>query len=152
MSDWYCLSPLEKNSILPWLPLRITRSDQHCWSDDFGFSIRSSSVCDCTCGKSYVGETKKKIIIWSLEHCNDTLKGNLDKTCVTQYSKICNGRRNWLNPIIYLLLLTLQILQKERRFYPTNIMEALKIRLLSQNGRWIFHDWRRRELGLKRQW
>ena len=96
----------------------------------------------------------------SLEHQSDTLKDNWDKTSVTQHSKLCHNKFNWLHQTT---------LGKEGRFYPRRIMEALviqalkmsqkeaegvnrdnKARLSSQTWHSFFHDWRCKEPGLKR--
>ena len=115
---------------------------------------------DCTCGKSYVGETKKKILTRALQHQKDSFDGHWHKSGVTEHSKICHGRFNWLQPTT---------LQREDRYYPRKIAEALEIqccrtgpnevdgtnrdsglRLTTQSWRSFFHDWRLSKPGLKR--
>ena len=115
---------------------------------------------DCTCGKSYVGETKKKILTRTLQHQKDSFEGNWQKSGVSEHSKTCHGRFNWMEPIM---------LQREDRFYPRKVAEALEIqccktgpnevdgtnrdkglRLSSQSWRSFFHDWRVAKPRLKR--
>ena len=67
---------------------------------------------DCTCGKSYVGESKKKILTRSLEHQKDVLDGNWSKSGVTEHTRVCHGRFNWINPTT---------LQKEPRYHHRKI-------------------------------
>ena len=73
---------------------------------------------DCTCGKSYVGETKKKILTRVLQHQKNTFDGNWQKSGVTEHSRTCHGRFNWLRPTT---------LQRESQYYPRKVAEALEI-------------------------
>ena len=50
---------------------------------------------DCSCGCSYVGETKKHISTRIGEHQRDVFNGNWGPTGVTQHSKDCHGSFGW---------------------------------------------------------
>ena len=52
----------------------------------------------CSCGGTYIGETKKRILIRSIEHQQNSLKGNWEESGVTEHCKSCHGRFNWLHP------------------------------------------------------
>ena len=115
---------------------------------------------DCSCGTSYVGETKKKVLTRSLEHQKDAMEVRWNKTGATEHSKNCHGRFNWMHPTT---------LHQESKYYPRKIAESLEIqcmktgpgkvngmnrdgglRLTSQTWRGFFHDWRRQQPKLKR--
>ena len=115
---------------------------------------------DCTCGKSYVGETKKKILTRCLEHQTDACAGRWEKTGVTEHSRDCHGQFNWLNPTT---------LQREPKYHHRKIAESLEIqcmktgptevdgvnrdsglRLSSQSWRGFFYEWRKKEPNLLR--
>ena len=107
-----------------------------------------------------MGETKKKILTRTLEHQKDALEGNWNKTGVTEHTKECHGRFNWINPTT---------LQKEPRYFHRKISESLEIQcmkvgpnevagtnrdgginLTSQCWRGFYHEWREKQPHLKR--
>ena len=53
---------------------------------------------DCSCGGRYIGETKKRVLIRSLEHQYDSMVGKWSSSGVTEHSKNCHGQFNWLHP------------------------------------------------------
>ena len=50
---------------------------------------------NCSCGKSYIGETKLKISSRIAQHQKSTLQGNWEKSAVSEHSKTCHGQFNW---------------------------------------------------------
>ena len=51
----------------------------------------------CSCGSVYNGETKKKIISRSVEHQQESIKGNWSSSGATKHTKECHGYFDWLH-------------------------------------------------------
>ena len=49
----------------------------------------------CSCGSVYNGETKKKIISRSIEHQQESIKGNWSSSGATEHTKECHGHFDW---------------------------------------------------------
>ena len=52
----------------------------------------------CSCGAIYIGETKKKVLTRTIEHQQDSIKGNWESSGATEHCKSCHGQFNWLHP------------------------------------------------------
>ena len=52
----------------------------------------------CSCGSVYNGETKKKIISRSIEHQQESIKGNWSSSGATEHTKERHGHFDWLHP------------------------------------------------------
>ena len=52
----------------------------------------------CSCGSVYNGETKKKVITRSIEHQQESIKGNWTSSGATEHTKECHGCFDWLHP------------------------------------------------------
>ena len=50
----------------------------------------------CSCGSVYNGETKKKIISRSIEHQQESIKGNWSSSGATEHTKEYLGYFDWL--------------------------------------------------------
>ena len=74
---------------------------------------------DCSCGASYIGETKKRVSTRISEHQRDVFNGNWAPTGVTEHSQTCHGQFNWSDNV------TLAVETDYRR---RKIREALEIR------------------------
>ena len=46
----------------------------------------------CTCNSTYFGETKKKIFTSSIEHKQDSFKGEWDNSEATENTLTCHGQ------------------------------------------------------------
>ena len=73
---------------------------------------------DCTCGKSYVDETGKKVLTRSIEDEQDAMAGKWFSSGATEHSKDCHCQFNWLH---------LKTLTREDNFYRRKINEAWEI-------------------------
>ena len=51
-----------------------------------------------SCGSTYNGETKKKIISRPIEHQQESIKGNWSSFGATESTQECCGRFEWLRP------------------------------------------------------
>ena len=58
-------------------------------------SYRGLHELKCSCGSVYNGETKKKIIR-SIEHQQESIKGNWSSSGATEHTKECHGHFDWL--------------------------------------------------------
>ena len=53
----------------------------------------------CSCGSSYVGETKKHVATRIAEHQREILNGNWTASGATQHAKTCGGTFNWTDDV-----------------------------------------------------
>ena len=75
----------------------------------------------------YTGETKKRVITRTIEHQQDSIKGNWDSSGATEHCRVCHGQFNWLHP---------KTLSVENNFYERKVRESLEIdRSIIQFGR-----------------
>ena len=74
---------------------------------------------DCTCGSSYVGETKKHVSTRVREHQRDVFNGNWEPSGATHHSKTCEGTFNWDADV------TIAV---ENNFRRRKVRESLEIR------------------------
>ena len=60
---------------------------------------------DCLGNGRYIGESKKKVLTHCTEYQQDSIKGNWESPHVTEHTKKCHGKFNWiyLKTIIVLL-------------------------------------------------
>ena len=72
----------------------------------------------CSCGSVYNGETKKKIISRSIEHQQESIKGNWSSSGATEHTKECHGHFDWLHP---------KTLSMKNRYYDRKVRESLEI-------------------------
>ena len=72
----------------------------------------------CSCGSVYNGETKKKIISRSIEHQQESIKGNWSSSWATEHTKECHGHFGWLHP---------KTLYTKNRYYDRKVSESLEI-------------------------
>ena len=72
----------------------------------------------CDCGGKYIGETKKRVLIRSIEHQEDSMTGKWEASSATEHSKNCHGRFNWLHP---------KTLAKLPNIHERKIRESLEI-------------------------
>ena len=81
----------------------------------------------CTCESVYTGETKKRIITRTIEHQQESNKGNWNASGATEHCKICHGQFNWLHP---------KTLSVNSNFYERKVRESLEIdKSIIQYGR-----------------
>jgi hypothetical protein len=76
---------------------------------------------DCTCGASYIGETRKKISTRVNEHEKNVTKRNWDASGVVEHAQHCVGTVNWTKPKI------ISIIQSN---YTRKVREAIEIQRL----------------------
>ena len=74
---------------------------------------------DCSCGKSYVGETKLKISSRIAQHQQCTWEGKWDRSAVAEHSKNCHGYFDWLSKK--------NTLKVESKDFDRKVREALEI-------------------------
>ena len=74
---------------------------------------------DCSCGGSYIGETKKRISTRVNEHQRDVFNGNWAATGLSEHSRDCHGQFNWSNDIAIAV---------ESQYRRRKIREVLEIR------------------------
>jgi hypothetical protein len=74
----------------------------------------------CSCGKSYVGETGAKISTRINQHKKDVFQGQWHRTGLSEHAKSCDGEIDWTNvkPLSY-----------ENRKFKRKVTEALEIQL-----------------------
>ena len=72
----------------------------------------------CSCGSVYNGETKKKVITRSIEHQQESIKGNWTSSGATEHTKECHGCFDWLHP---------KTLSIKNRYYDRKVRESLEI-------------------------
>ena len=53
---------------------------------------------DCSCGATYIGETKKKVLSRCIEHQQDSMNGKWASSGATEHTKTCHGCIDWLHP------------------------------------------------------
>jgi len=53
----------------------------------------------CSCGSSYVGETKKLVSTRIAEHQREIFNGNWTASGATQHAKTCGGKFNWTDDV-----------------------------------------------------
>ena len=77
-------------------------------------------VCElkCSCGSVYNGETKKKVITRSIEHQQESIKGNWTSSGATEHTKECYGCFDWLHP---------KTLSIKNSYYDRKVRESLEI-------------------------
>ena len=51
---------------------------------------------NCSCNAEYIGEIKKKVMIRTIEHQQDSIEGKWEKSGVTEHCLKCHGQCNWL--------------------------------------------------------
>ena len=61
-------------------------------------SYRGVYELKCSCGSVYNGETKKKIVTRSIQHQQESIKGNWSSSGATEHTKKCHGHFDWLHP------------------------------------------------------
>ena len=71
-----------------------------------------------SCGSAYHGETKKKIIITSIQHQQESIKGNSSSSGATEHTKECHGHFDWLHP---------KTLSIKNRYYDKKVRESLEV-------------------------
>ena len=92
---------------------------------------------DCTCGKSYVGQTEKKVLTRSIEHQQqDAMAGRWSSSGATEYSKECHVYFNWLD---------LKTLTREYNFYHRRSIKHWKFSVTEMVQRRIWNQQRHRE-------
>ena len=52
----------------------------------------------CPCNLAYFAETKKKILTRTIEHQQDSFKGEWDNSRATEHTLTCHGQFNWIHP------------------------------------------------------
>ena len=72
----------------------------------------------CSCGSVYNGETKKKVITRSIEHQQESVKGNWTSSGATEHTKECHGCFDWLHP---------KTLSIKNSYYDRKVRESLEI-------------------------
>ena len=72
----------------------------------------------CSCGSVYNGETKKKIISRSVEHQQESIKGNWSSSGATKHTKECHGYFDWLHN---------KTLSMKKRYYYRKVRGSLQI-------------------------
>lgn len=73
---------------------------------------------DCSCNGRYFGESKKKILTRCIEHQQDSMKGNWEKSGATEHTKDCHGQFNWIYP---------KTIKVSSNMYQRKVREALEI-------------------------
>ena len=71
----------------------------------------------CSCGSVYNGETKK-IISRSIEHQQESIKGNWSSSGATEHTKESHGHLDWLHP---------KILSMKNRYCDKKVTDTLEI-------------------------
>ena len=66
----------------------------------------------------YYGESKNKILTRSIEHQQNSMKGNWEKSGATEHCLKCHGQFNWLH---------YSTIKVEPKYYDRKIREALEI-------------------------
>ena len=72
----------------------------------------------CLCGSVYNGETKKKVVTRSIEHQQESIKGNWTSSGATEHTKECHGCFDWLHP---------KTLSIKNSYYDRKVRESLEI-------------------------
>ena len=72
----------------------------------------------CSCGSVYNGETKNKIISRSIEHQQESIKGNWSSSRATEHRMECHGHFDWVHP---------KTLSMKNRYYDRKVRESLEI-------------------------
>ena len=72
----------------------------------------------CSCRSVYKSETKKKIISRSIEHQQESIKGNWSSSGATERTKKCRGHFGWLHP---------KTISMKNRYYDRKVWESLEI-------------------------
>ena len=72
----------------------------------------------CSCRSVYNGETKKKIISRSIEHQQESIKGECSSSGATKHTKECHRHFNWLHS---------KTLSMKNRYYDVKAEESLEI-------------------------
>ena len=70
------------------------------------------------CGSVNNGETKKKIVSRSIEHQQESIKGNWTSSGATEHTKECHGYFDWLHR---------KTLSMKNRYYDRKVRESLEI-------------------------
>ena len=52
---------------------------------------------DCSCDGRYIDKSKKKVLTRSIEHQQDSIKGNWDLSGATEHTKECQGQFNCIH-------------------------------------------------------
>ena len=73
----------------------------------------------CTCNALYIGETKKKVITGTIEHQQDSFKGDCESSGPNEHYLKCHGQFNWINP---------KTLSTEQQYHRQKIRESLEIK------------------------
>ena len=73
----------------------------------------------CSCGSVYNGETKK-IISRSIEHQQESIKGNWSSSGATEHAKEPHGHFDWLHP---------KILSMKNRYCDRKVTDSLEINI-----------------------
>ena len=71
----------------------------------------------CSCEPVYNGEIKKKICR-SIEHQQESIKGNWTSSGATEHTSECHGHFDWLHP---------KTLSMKNRYYDRKVRESLEI-------------------------
>ena len=82
----------------------------------------------CSCGAVYIGETKKKILTRTIEHQQDSMKGNWEASGATEHCKVCHGQFNWIHPE------TLTVVSNYRERKVREALEITKVRTLEETS------------------
>ena len=88
---------------------------------------------DCTCNALYIGETKKKVIITTTEHQQDSFNGKWKSSGTIEHCLECRGQFNWGNS---------KTLSTEQQYQRRKIRGSLEIKKAKTNkGRKVLnHD------------
>ena len=82
-------------------------------------SYKGVYALNCSCNAEYIAETKKKVIIRTTEHQQDSIKGKWESSGATEHCLKCHGEFNWLQ---------LKTLSREARYKNRKIRESLEIK------------------------
>ena len=74
---------------------------------------------DCSCGESYIGETKKKVSTRLMEHQRDSYLGKWSSSGASEHARSCHGQINWSGNVT---------IAQESRYVQRKVREALEIR------------------------
>ena len=78
----------------------------------------------CLCRSVYNGETKKKIISRSIEHQQESIKGNWSSSGATEHTKECRGHFDWLHP---------KTVSMKNRYYDMEVVRYGQDKVLNAN-------------------
>jgi len=91
---------------------------------------------DCSCGKSYVGETRKKIASRITEHQKSTFLGKWDNSAVSLHAKTCHGQFNWHSKNNTVKIEERNFDRKSKRSSRDSVQQVFPIRRRIKSRRW----------------